>query len=594
MFLQSNKLTLELSIKSIGVLLVVGLILLNFWMVSDFSGGHIRADHWRHFRQILIPVAEGEADFRIFWANHHPNPMLHFYEILIADPVFGYDLRLDGLVSFSLHVCIYLMIMWSVSSLLDQGFRDSIVSFSGIIIGLYWFSIPTVITFGWTLVSLQSLGYIFGIIAIATVAKAAVRGFALKETVVAALFCSLGIFLNFDYGILFFVAVAGILFILVTYNSCVSKIREKSPFFSLKGVNLNALRFLIVYTAVALLTIAFITVFLLTTYKNSALTSDGITLKMLLEFIEGSARSISSALIGENVFRDFYKESPSVIRYIGVWVPSATYMLICFVAMVRLRFKALPYLALAAYPVLFGLAVFLSREANDFSLYLSYPRYATNFRLGWIGAFVLATQIVLSFDKVKFEEKHKIAVGVLLTVCMAVWSTHISYKAKEKFAYVELSADRNELVLYMTGTDPVSDIRLDRAILGSARDYQDSLDFLVENELNVFSPRYGQSDMLKDYKEGFAKTVDAPIVNFIISKTDDRAATCIELSEPIRALINYGTPGTKSRRAWINIRMNERRHAVLLVPGTSQLPVYSENGKLELCGVRGYNLVRSE
>jgi len=64
-------------------------------------------------------------------------------------------------------------------------------------------------------------------------------------------------------------------------------------------VNLNALRFLIVYTAVALLTIAFITVFLLTTYKNSALTSDGITLKMLLEFIEGSARSISSALIGE-------------------------------------------------------------------------------------------------------------------------------------------------------------------------------------------------------------------------------------------------------------------------------------------------------
>jgi len=69
-----------------------------------------------------------------FWPS--PNPMLHFYEILIADPVFGYDLRLDGLVSFSLHVCIYLMIMWSVSSLLDQGFRDSIVSFSGIIIGL--------------------------------------------------------------------------------------------------------------------------------------------------------------------------------------------------------------------------------------------------------------------------------------------------------------------------------------------------------------------------------------------------------------------------------------------------------------------------
>ena len=40
------------------------------------ASAHISADVFRHMEEIVLPWLQGEADWRVFWHNHHPSPCL--------------------------------------------------------------------------------------------------------------------------------------------------------------------------------------------------------------------------------------------------------------------------------------------------------------------------------------------------------------------------------------------------------------------------------------------------------------------------------------------------------------------------------------
>lgn len=456
------------------------LVAMNVYFIMSYSSGEIVADHWRHFDEILIPVEEGEASFWVFWANHHPNPILHWYEILISGPIFNYDLKYDALFSLSLHALIFFL-LWRTVSNVSGNIHPLLFGLGVVFSGFYWFSLITPHTFLWTLISLQSLGYIFGIlIFVSLLIFSQSEVLNLKGTLIVAALCCLSVLLNFDYGVLFFGSTLGAMWLHIFWNRD-WKLAQ------------NAILLMIFVGFFAFI----IRTFLIPESEGSNLNVVE-SLKSFPQYFIGLFTAIASGVIGENIYRPNFiadKDGREILKILIMCFVCLIYFLAAMLAL-KMKRKSLPFLALLIFPALFSLAVFISREPANFDVYLSVPRYATNFKLGWLAAiliFLLNWQI---FSKNKLS---KCAFFAVVFIGILLWSAG----TRETFTiarYWEASSERNEVLIYMTATESDSKIKLGPNIVGSNANYQNTLDYLQKNKLSVFSDQYDSGELLKIQK----------------------------------------------------------------------------------------------
>lgn len=457
------------------------LVAINFHFIVNYSSGLIKADHWRHFEEILIPLEQGTTSFRLWWENHHPNPILHLYEVLVSGPVFQFDLKYDALFSLALHVLIFLL-LWRAVYKVTEGPDIYKLALGIIFSGFYWFSIITPHTFLWTLISLQSLGFVFGILAAVSLLNfSGSEAPAVKDTVKIFIWCTLGILLNFDYGVLFFGSILAALFLHILWNRDWELVKQAFLLTCLLGLSTYVISKVFIPDSVG------VKMDILATVKN------------FVQYLWGVSTSIASGIVGENIYRPNFlavKEQYGIANIVFTCALTVVYLIAVFAAL-KMKRRALILLSLLAYPGLFSLAVFMGRETQDFHVYLSAPRYATNFKIGWLAAILVFFMYWRFFDLTRFMRWTSI---VLASASIIFWSygTLATFKVAH---YWEASSDRSEVLLYMVGTEDVATVKLDRSITGANINYEPVVEFLLKKEYNVFSKGYDAGELLKKYQE---------------------------------------------------------------------------------------------
>lgn len=485
------------------VVFLAAFSILNIAFISNYSSGLIIADHWRHFAEILIPLSEGGQSFKLFWANHHPNPILHLHELTYSK-FFNFDLKYDAYLSFTLHVAMFLFLFAAFLRNTSAGNEiGKVFVFAGV--GAFWFGILTPHTFLWTLISLQSLGYIFGILlAVLLTLYSRSPGSSRRSSVLISSVCILGVLLNFDYGVLFFVSTFLAIFVHILWN------RDWKLFKSLAVVTCSSV--------IGILTIKF-----------GLIGSSGgggfaiwDSLKALPEFIRSFFLSVASGLYGEVVFRpSFFSpkgERNGLLMLVSVF--SALLYLALAMRALKLKRLGLPFLALMIYPAIFSYAVFVSRDSGDFSIYLGAPRYATNFKIGWMAALFVAGAWGLEWAKGK---PSRVILGAMTVLCSIYWCfvTSESFKIGQ---YWEATSNRDEVIIYMAGTEQDATIILDSTIVGGNINYQKSLTYLTKNQLNVFSDEYSRGELLEKHIANKTDYVEnsGPVFSFALEVSDNK------------------------------------------------------------------------
>jgi len=525
-----------------GLVCLIVMAIINIVFIADFASGHMKSDHWRHFNQILIPASEGVADFKYYWKNHHPNPILHFYEVFISGPIFNYDLKNDAYVSLSIHLVI-LGLLFTVFKKSVQDIKSSFLLVSAFVfLTIYWLSILTPHTFLWTLISLQSLGYIFGILAICSLVVFSLpEQFQLasrNKILLVASICCLGLLLNFDYGLLFFGSCFGALLVIALFHRDWRLLKETVILAVIFGV------FTLLVNKLLL---------------PPGSSSEGLDLVALLstipDFVLGIYHAIASAVVGETVFRPAFLKGVdrSLLYYFVVFGIGLFYTASGFIAL-KMGRKALPFLALLIYPVLFGLAVFLFRDTDSFAIYIGAPRYATNYKLGWIACFIL---IFMALGPYFQKRSFRFGFSAIALLLLGGWlyGTKRSYNTGY---YWEASGDMKEITLYVAGVEPEATYRLNAELVGGNRNYDDTLAFLVDNKYNVFSEHYDHSDLLDRFKQNRDLFISSESNGFSykITAKNGKGRECVVID----------VPEGQAYKLIIDRNDTQRRHMKLFLP----------------------------
>jgi len=576
----------------LGLIVLAGLVTLHFAFIYNFSNAHPRSDQWRHITKIVIPWSSGDVSPKILWSNHHPNPLLHLYQIFIAGPIFDWDVRKDAYFSLTLHILIYLSLAVATLRLAKEK-TSAFLLFGIFATGAYFLLFQTTLTWVWTLVSLQSLGYVFGVtmlIALSRFGMLDQAASAKKETrvsIILGLITIMTVLLNFDYGVIFFLSAFGAMTLVSIFH------RDKALFFQM-----------IIYAGLSVVGILLIKLLLLPSGKEG----EGVSIISLItgspDLVKAYFYSLSSAFWGESWFRDF------TIHGSGVFLPALS---IAFTTLVFLGAalaalskgrRGLLMLGLMIYSALFSLAVFTARDAGDFTIYLSSSRYATNFKLSWVGVFLALA--LFAAEAVKCMPRQRwmgLICGVfIIGLTSGGVATNMSW---DKAKNLRAAYDRDEMMIYILGTDPSANFRLPASIVGSNRNFDASLNFLVENEYSVFNPKFRPGPQLAAYQDLKMQSEITPSKSFKIAmdsravpeKKSDRVDLCVELTNlptdaPIILEIDH-VNNTRIYNGRLRLRAKNYKRVLSALPGQTRHYVKPGVDKMKVCSWSELRLIEN-
>ncbi len=575
-----------------GLLALAGLIVLHFAFIYNFSNAHPRSDQWRHITKIIIPWSSGDVSPKILWSNHHPNPLLHFYQIFIAGPIFDWDVRKDAYFSLTLHILIYLSLA-VVTLRLAKDKMSPFLLFGIFATGAYFLLFQTTLTWVWTLVSLQSLGYVFGIAMLIALSRFGMLNQATsltKETrvsLILGLITIITVLMNFDYGVIFFLSAFGAMTLVSIFH------RDKALFLQM-----------IIYAGISVVGILLIKLLLLPSGKEGEGVSVIALITGLPDLVKAYFYSISSAFWGESWFRDF------TIHGSGVFLPALSIAFTTFVflgaalAALSKGRRGLLMLGLMIYSALFSLAVFTARDAGDFTILLSSSRYATNFKLSWVGAFLALA--LYAAEAVKFMPRQRwmgLTCGVFMVALISgAVATNMSW---DKAKNLRAAYDRDEMMVYILGTDPSANFRLPSSVVGSNRNFDASLNFLVENEYSVFNPKFRPGPQLAIYRDLKMQIEGNPANSYKIvmdsravpAKKSDRVDLCIELTNlPTDGPVILEIDHLNDKRIYngrLRLRAKDYKRVLSALPGQTRHYVQPGVDKMKVCSWSELRLVEN-
>jgi hypothetical protein len=148
--------------------------------------------------------------------------------------------------------------------------------------------------------------------------------------------------------------------------------------------------------------------------------------------------------------------------------------------------------------IIFGIGAALFRDSSAFPHGISAPRYTLNYKIGVVSMVWVLFVALRQYLSQKIWSRILIVLVVGL-VCSQMFTMKSLFKEGKSLSILQNNA---EILLYIYGTDNKhSNFKLPRYVSGLNNDsvLKPAINYLTENELNVFNPKYNSSKNLKNY-----------------------------------------------------------------------------------------------
>lgn len=547
----------------------------------------MQADHWRHFRKIIIPYLEGEAKFKIFWSNHHSVPSLHFYQTYISKIFFNLDLQKDAYFSLGAHLLIYALFIRAFFKNYADKFGQTMCLIAAITAGIFWFGIQSSIPFTWPLVSLQSIGFILGALILLSLKYINFETTGIRGLGVPGAAILFGLLLNLDFATLFFAS--GFAAILLT------AIVNWKP---------RLLYTLIPYSLFFLVSYLMVSYFLLpepTIAKHSKSAGNLNIFKELLTNLHSNIFAFCTAISHPILNHDLNALKTQPIIRSGVILMFGVSYAFTAILSARNGAKSLPLTSLIIYPVFFALAVIVSRNPENAVSLLSAPRYFTNYKLGllvsiptitiWISQIPIYQYLrykTPAFKTHTLKPKTFKFVGPIIILTCVLSSTFIlTTKSINLAKYQSVRHNALETLLYIAGTDSESDFHFDKSIAGGSFDMDLTLKYLVDHKLNVFSEQYNASTLLQNHKSLRLTPSKTKKITVSLSKKNQPKTACSLVNTegkgtPLKLVFNIEKMEF-DKKLIFHILFGNDSQFLLAPPGKTNIYIKAPAKKFNIC-----------
>ncbi|NQX87273.1 MAG: hypothetical protein HRT77_01275 [Halioglobus sp.] len=511
----------------------------------------VRSDVWRHLHEIVIPFLEGRDSAAVLWTNHHPSPLLHLIQIANLK---WFDLRLDldaYLGFFFQFFTVGLLLAHILSTTHSHNDeRQWPEAIAGLLTIAVYLGFNVVEQYSWPLLTTVQYLYFFAIILYLSIDRCVATGSVMSWIIVAsvALFF---MFANADFGSVFLASAAAALVLVFSLER--------------RSIYLN--------TALAIIAAWAAYHGVLWYLEPNPWRPPHDTWSALLRMVTqplttatqyGLALAWGLADIG--TLRSRYPELEPVLVTLAPLLTLA--MLVTFLAycLKKCYRRSLVPLMLMLSPATFAVSLYIFRSWVTFEDIwgLAQMRYAPTWKLAIVG--MLWALWILAKEQTPGgrNTSRKIIAGSSLTMVMLlliqIWQIHLAWN--EKANRKRNGNNHDALGIYLLAEKDENNFEpniLLHAHPGADWVFQDTLDYLKLNNLNVFSANYPESPLLDRHVESrnaFLTTEDA-----IIAKPKDgwqQSTRAIEKS-PIKWALEenrFTLKNNTNTDAYVSITLN--------------------------------------
>ncbi len=454
----------------------------------------VKADDWRHLQEIIIPFLEGRTGIDVLWSNHHPVPLLHLIQIANINLL---DLRLDahaymGLAFQAGYMLILVRCMLATTGLTAAGGKAAGACLLLTIL-LLAFGFNTLDQYKWPLLAAQQYLYFTGIVLLLFTDKS-MRRHGLRQHWAVVLIALLFMLINADFGTLFLAATIACLLL--------AALLERS---------VHYLKLALLIAAVLISYQVLLKQFMDLPPQENTLNALKVAGNMLSNptlTLQQYGLALSSGFLDIYTVTRHHPAAGDVLALLAL--PLALLygaVIIAYLAKGLYRASIMP-LALMLFALLFASSLYVFRPwtaaATDLWA-LAEDRYAPNYKLGIIGMLWSLWLLWRHSPRAITGRLNKIigTLAVAATISLIAIQIHQINAGWLRVPAIRWANHNDELAIFMAGTRQENDIELPQRIhwaIWTGWRFDEALDYLVENRLNVFSPLYPDSPLLDRHR----------------------------------------------------------------------------------------------
>ena len=480
----------------LGILYVL-YFFIDIFFISSAAEKIVKADYWRHLHKIILPLLYENGDLRLLWSNHHPAPILHLHQIAIMK-LTDLQLNFDAYVGLVLQLFISIvLIKMAVNQFairqvaFTRQTKFLMLTVQCLIISIVLsMTVPNI--YFWPLISLQGYPLLLGCLFALLVGQFASMTNP-KQRWIWLIFSSAVIIMisNSSFGTIFVIS-AGLVVLF-------------------RGIIIRNLRF--VYTGLGLFIVLALWTFLLDNVmlnSSSAFGNGKLELDLLFHlsnihsYFLAFSQAIVKAVIDSNTFSGREGIVAVKIALNGLAVFFGLIYIAALVYSLKRGGALLGASVILVTGLVFASGVVLFRGGDTFPWGLNANRYGLTFKITFACAVPIIAVFILDSTKKFVKLQSRLINGfMMLGLLLITFQVHSSISSFDKIPYLKRAQRSSELRLFMVGYDPANNFRLPRSIVGANKNYDKVLEFLVKEELNVFSPKYPKSPLVQEYKVAY-------------------------------------------------------------------------------------------
>lgn len=474
----------------IWIVAIVGTFIAQF-AAYKYSDGGFRNDYFRHFYKIVIPFIEDPGKVHLLFANHHASPILHLHQMLNV-MVFDNSLRWDAHIGISLFLCVGIALALTTYFNIERMSNNFPMAVS---VGIAVIWIITSVSWQpikWPLIYVSAYFHAIGILLVFIANAYCAKGGSWKLGLIYVSLAIIGVIFHSTFGVMYFIgSAAGVLVTAV-------RIRKISALIPVIVVILFVIMWFVVILPLfqserhaALSVVSFITV----RYSETPL------------FIAAFGKAILSGVDGNWLIKSTTTDLPGryivLALYFTVGIACVMAMLWSIYSSKQVKIAGMILIAVAVGAI--GSLVY--RGGDAFPYRIDAPRYVLMYKIG-AAAFVWSSvEFFSSFFYRRNEANLNGSVRYISIIVLGVVfiaQSVIFVKLAKNYKNIHAVNGDYELALFMLGNDTYNYYSLKNHVSGynPEKTYGPVIDWLQENQLNVFSQSYRGTRKLVNYKSG--------------------------------------------------------------------------------------------
>lgn len=439
------------------IFFVITLIILNaVFFGFEVHSKYIRSDMWRYVEMYLYPIYQnGNFNWRLLWEDQHSQPLTAL-TFIINSLYFNLSINLFFYIGIVSKILVGILLIW-ISNKVLLNYKWKYIVF--LVIILHFFSIRSVVEYGWPLVLRANLWYFIMLIILLMVDK--------KNLKIFFLLTFLLVFINKSFSLVFIIALSFVLIIIYL-------IEKKNYIFKY---------IILMFIAILSLKIFFL---LFDIQPHSPTFKFNINNLSLKNYIDFFSLGLASGVINVMYFKKIFGEE--FVKVFGYIYFAFYIFIIIFYFKLKLYKKTIVPISLMFFSLSFILAVSLFRYfPNEKNLWLIVsPRYTKAFEIGFIGFYLSFVLILLNIN-FSYLKRVKNLIILLFSLFMIFVNIYNIIQAWRMKPYIIRAQKKAQEEIYKNYFNPK--IIPPKFAVGKSFSHK-KVEFLYKYKLNVFSNNY--------------------------------------------------------------------------------------------------------